>query len=286
VNTRALLLTGVLAGLFCLGFVLLYTGFPQTPQRLYIFAYLLRAQDVPGAALVIFIAIAAGWPPLGRAGLALVEAIGRQPWATTLITFLVLCAGQLLVGTDYPLAGDEHLILLQARAFAAGRLTAQFPPELVSWLVPRPYIDLWLYASPQTGAVVSVVLAGVRAAARALRPAGHRLGLQSAARSRGARPHRPARRAAHRAPPAAGWAMLLTLASPAFAGMALGYFSMTAHLFFNLLYVWLLLERRLLLAGVVARLRSCCTTRGRTSSSPCRGSAGSRGMTAGARCCG
>src|SRR6185436_20889863 len=81
VNARALLLTGVLAGLFCLGFVLLYTGFPQTPQRLYIFAYLLRAQDVPGAALVIFIAIAAGWPPLGRAGLALVEAIGRQPWA-------------------------------------------------------------------------------------------------------------------------------------------------------------------------------------------------------------
>src|SRR4029079_17022210 len=51
--------------------------------------------------------------------------------------------------------------------------------------------------------------------------------------------------------PAACWAMLLTLASPAFAGMALGYFSMTAHLFFNLLYVWLLLERRLLLAGVV-----------------------------------
>jgi len=45
--------------------------------------------------------------------------------------------------------------------------------------------------------------------------------------------------------------MLLLLASPAFSGMALGYFSMTAHLFFNLLYVWVLLQRRLFLAGVV-----------------------------------
>ena len=250
-NTRALLLTGVLAGLFCLGFILLYTGFPQMPQRLYIFAYLLRAQDVPGAALVIFIAIAAGWPPLGRAGLALVEAIGRQPWATALITFLVLCAGQLLVAKDYPLAGDEHLILLQAKAFAAGRLTAQFPPELVSWLVPRAYVDLWLYASPKTGAVVSVYWPGfalllapfalldIAWACNPLLAAGALVLIgRLAARLTGA-------------PPAAGWAMLLTLASPAFTSMALGYFSMSAHLFFNLLFVWLVLERRLVLAGVV-----------------------------------
>lgn len=250
-NPRALLLTGVLAGLFCLGFILLYTGFPQMPQRQYIFAYLLRAQDVPGAGLLILIAIAAGWPPLGRAGLALVETIGRKPWATALITFLVLCAGQLLVGKDYALAGDEHLILLQAKAFAAGRLTAQFPPELVSWLVPRPYVDLWLYASPQTGAVVSVYWPGfalvlapfalldIAWACNPLLAAGTLVVIgRLAARLTGA-------------PPAAGWAMLLTLASPAFTSMALGYFSMTAHLFFNLLYVWLLLERRLLLAGVV-----------------------------------
>src|ERR671935_1068248 len=49
---------------------------------------------------------------------------------------------------------------------------------------------------------------------------------------------------------ARGWAMLLALASPAFTGMAITYFSMTAHLFFNLLYVWALLESRFLLAGL------------------------------------
>src|SRR5574341_236944 len=122
VKTRALLLLGVLAGLLCLAFILLYTGFPQVPERRYIFDYLLRTQDVPGAPLVIFIAIAAAWPPLARAGLALVEAIGRRPRTTALVTFLVLCAGQLLVAGERMSLCDEHLILLQAKAFAAGHV--------------------------------------------------------------------------------------------------------------------------------------------------------------------
>jgi hypothetical protein len=250
VKPRELVLAGVLAGLACLAFIALYTGFPQVPERRYIFGYLLRAQDVPGAALVIFIAIAAAWPPLARAGLALADALGRKPWTTALITFLLLCAGQLLIAKNHALAGDEHLILLQAEAFAAGRLTAQFPPELVSWVVPRPYVNLWLYASAQTGAVVSVywpgfallvapfALLGIPWACNALLASGALLLIgRLAGRLAGA-------------PQAAGWAMLLAVASPAFSGMALGYFSMTAHLFFNLLFVWLLLERRLVLAGV------------------------------------
>jgi hypothetical protein len=251
VKTSALSLLGALAVLLCLGFILLYTGYPQTPQRLYIFDYLLRTQDVPGAAWLVPIAVAAAWPPLARAGLALVEAIGRRPWTTAIITLIALCAGELLVAKDHALAADEHLILLQAKAFAAGRLTARFPPELLPWLVPQPYLDLWVYASPQTGALVSVywpgfalllapfVLLGIPWACNPLLAAGA-LALvgRLAGRLTGA-------------PQAAGWAMLLTLASPAFTGMALGYFSMTAHLFFNLLYVWALLERRLFLAGLV-----------------------------------
>ncbi|HEY3074761.1 MAG TPA: hypothetical protein VGJ74_06270 [Burkholderiales bacterium] len=251
VKTRELVLLGVLAGLLCAAFILRYTGFPQEPERRYIFDFLFRNQDLPGAALVIFIAIAAAWPPLARPALALVEAIGRRPRATALATFLVLCAGQLLVAKDHALAGDEHLVLLQAKAFAAGRLTAQFPPELLSWVVPRPYIDLWLFASRETGEVVSVywpglalllapfVLLGVPWACNALLASGALLLIGRLAGRMSAAPH------------AGGWAMLLTLASPAFSGMALGYFSMTAHLLFNLLYVWALLERRLLLAGAV-----------------------------------
>ncbi len=248
VSARRLALFGAAAGLLCIAFILLYAG---APRRVDIFDYLLRTQDLPGAVLVTLIAIAAAFAPLARAGLALVGAIGRRPWTTALVTFLVLCAGQLLIAKDHALAGDEYLILLQAKAFAAGRLTAQFPPELLSWVLPRAYFDLWLYASRDTGAVVSVywpgfallltpfVLLGIPWACNALLASGALVLIgRLAGRLTGA-------------PQAAGWAMLLTLASPAFTGMALGYFSMTAHLFFNLLYVWMLVERRFLLAGVV-----------------------------------
>ncbi|HYY61078.1 MAG TPA: hypothetical protein VE756_06785, partial [Burkholderiales bacterium] len=159
-DARSLAVLGLLASALCAVFILQYTGFPQEPKRVYIFDYLLRLQDLPGAALAAGIALAAALPGLDRPALALVEAIGRRPWTTAAVTFVLLCAGELLVTKDHALAADEYLVLLQAKAFAAGRLTAQFPPELVSWVVPRPYIDLWLYASPRTGAVVSVYWPG------------------------------------------------------------------------------------------------------------------------------
>src|SRR5262249_25610863 len=132
-----------------------------------------------------------------------------------------------------------------------GRLTAQFPPELLSWVLPRSYFDVWLYASRDTGQVVSVywpgyallltpfVLAGVSWACNALLASGSLVLIGRLAARLTSSPEAP------------GWAMLFALASPGFTGMALGYFSMSAHLFFNLLYVWLLLDRRLVLAGVV-----------------------------------
>ena len=250
-STRLLVFGCVLATLLCAAFIALYTGSPQEPQRRYIFDYLLQTQDLRGAAVLVLIALAAAFPPVARAGLALIEWIGRKPGTTALVAFVALCAGQIFIAKDYPLAGDEHLIVLQAKAFAAGRLTAQFPPELLRWVVPWPYLNLWLYASPETGGVVSVywpgfalVLApffvlGIPWACNPLLASGALLLVGRLARKLIAAPH------------AAGWAVLFMLASPAFSGMALGYFSMTAHLFFNLLYVWLLLERRFLLAGVI-----------------------------------
>jgi len=234
----------------CALFILQYTGYPYELRRLYIFDYLFRLQDLPGAAVVSFIAIAAALPGLARPALALVDSIGRKPWATAGVAFLVLCAGQLLVVKGHALAGDEHLILMQAKAFAAGHLMAEFPPDLVTWVVPWPYNNLWLYASRVSGAVVSVywpgfalllapfTLLGIPWACNPLLASASLVLIgRLAARLSGA-------------PQAAGWAMLFTLASPTFTGMALGYFSMMAHLFFNLVFVWLLLERRLFYAGI------------------------------------
>jgi hypothetical protein len=214
-------------------------------------------QDLPAVPLTIFIALAAAVPALGRAGLALAVAIGRNPWTTALAAFLALCAGQLFVAMNYPVAGDEHLMLMQSRAFAAGHLSAEFPPELVTWVVPWPYNNRWLYASLATGAVVPAYwpgyalllapfsLLGLPWACNPLLASGTALLLgHLAARLTGE-------------PEARGWAMLLALASPAFTGMALSYFSMSAHLFLNLAFAALLLDRsprRLFVAGLVGSL--------------------------------
>ena len=257
VSPRWFAVLGAFVGLLCVVFILQYTRFPYDAYRLFIFDYLVRVHDLPGAALAIGIALAAALPGISRPALALVDAIGRHPWPTAAIAFIVLCAGQLFIAIDHPVAGDEHLMLMQSRAFAAGRLAAQFPPELVTWVVPWPYNNSWLYASLATGQVVpaywpgyALVLApfsllGIPWACNPLLASGSVLLIgRLAARLTGA-------------PQAAGWAMLLALASPAFTGMALSYFSMSAHLFFNLVYATLLLERtprRLLLAGLVGSL--------------------------------
>lgn len=252
--TRIFVALGVFAGLLCALFILQYTRFPYPPNRLYVFDYLLRTQDLAGVALVIAIALAAAIPGLQKPALSLVEGIGRHPWTTAICTFIALCAAQLLVAKDHALAGDEYLVLMQSKAFAAGQLSARFPPELVSWVVPWMYADRWLFASASTGAVVPVYwpgfalllapfsLLGIPWACNPLLASASLLLIgRLAAQLTGQEQAR-------------GWAMLLALASTAFTGMAITYFSMTAHLFLNLAYACLLVERtprRLLAAGLV-----------------------------------
>jgi hypothetical protein len=157
---RVFVLAGLAAAALCAIFILDYTGYPYATQRLFIFSYLFRLQDLPATALVAGLAVAACVPGLARPAQALVEAAGQHPWRTAAVAFVTLAASQLLVVKDFPLAGDEHLVLLQAKAFAAGHLTARFPPELLTWVVPWPYVNRWLYASLATGQVVSVYWPG------------------------------------------------------------------------------------------------------------------------------
>src|SRR5207302_311461 len=149
--TRLCVLLGLFAVALCTLYILQYTRFPYEPYRLFIFGYLLRIQDLPAAALVGFIVLAAALPRLSRPGFALLLA----PFV--LLGIAGVCNAALTSGS---------FVLIAA---LARRLIGS--------------------------------------------------------------------------PAAAGWAFLLALASPAFTGMALGYFSMPAHLFLNLLFAWLLLER-------------------------------------------
>lgn len=251
---RLLLLLTVFAGLLSIIFILDNTEYPFAASRAAVFQYLLREQDIAATALVMAIALGAYLPRTRTMALGFVEVLSHNVWPTAAIFFVVLCVAMFGIIHNYPLAGDEHLVLFQSRAFAAGHLAGRFPPDLVFRLVPALYQWRWLVISESTGTVASIYWPGFSlllvpfqfiGAPWACNPLLASLSLalmaKLAARLTGVRQ-------------AAGWTMLFALGSPGFAGMALSYFSMTAHLFLNLLFAWLLLERtprRLIAAGIV-----------------------------------
>jgi hypothetical protein len=252
--TRALVVFCLLIGGLSIVVILDYTGYPYAPYRYLLLEYFLRTQDLAGAVLLMALVLAACLPRTRGPALAFVDMVSRHPWRTAGVAFVVLCLGTLYVEHNHPLAQDEYTALFQSRVFAAGRLTGQFPPELIGRLIPPVYMNQFLYGSFQTGQVASAYWPGFALlltpfsfvqAPWACNPLLASLSLivmgRIAVRLTGVQQ-------------AGGWAMLLALGSPGFTASAITYFSMTAHLLLNLVFVWLLLERttgRLVLAGVV-----------------------------------
>lgn len=251
---RVLVTLCLLVGTLSIIFILDFTGYPYPPFRYWILEYRLRTQDLSGSVLLMVLVVAACFAPARRMGLAFVDGLSARPWQAAGITFVVLCLGTLYVEHDYPLAQDEYAALFQSRVFAAGHLTGLFPRELIGRLIPPFYMNQFLYGSFQTGQVASAYWPGFALllapfslvqAPWACNPLLASVALvlmgRIACRLTGAQQ-------------AGGWAMLLAVGSPGFTAMAITYFSMTAHLLFNLVFVWLLLERstgRLVLAGLV-----------------------------------
>lgn len=179
---------------------------------------------------------------------------GEHVGAIAVATFLVLCVGTLRVYLDHPTAMDEYAQVLQARIFAGGALAGRFPPDLMDRLLATGFQNYFIAVSKTTGAVASMywpsfalllapfVLAG---AAWALNPLVSALTLLAT--------HRLAWRI-FGSREAAGWAVLLTLASPEFAINGISYYTMPAHLLANTVYALLLLSPtrgRAVLAGLV-----------------------------------
>jgi hypothetical protein len=245
------------AGVLSIILILDLTEYPYEVPRVLIFSYFLRQQDIGGSVVVIAIALAA-WLPRTRSGaLDFVEWLARHPWQVAAASFAGMCVAIFAAAHNHPLAGDEHLAIFQSRVFAAGRLTGEFPPELLFRLIPEQYQWRWLIANEHTGDVASMYWPGFSlllapfsliGAPWACNPLLAALSLVLMAKL-------ATRLSA--VPQAGGWAMLFALGSPGFIGMALSYFSMTAHLFLNLLFAWLLVERtpkRIFAAGLVGSL--------------------------------
>lgn len=256
-GARGLAAACLIVGVVSIVFFLDYAGFPTEPARYRVLQYLVATQDVHAALVLMGLVLLAGISSSRVPALRLLDFIARHPWKVAAIAFGALCLGALYVEHNHPLAQDEYAALFQSRVFAAGRLTGRFPPELLGHLIPPIYLNQFLYGSFATGEVASAYWPGF---ALLLAPfsflhvpwacnpllASLALVLMAKIATRlGGEPR------------AGGWAMLLALASPGFTGMALTYFSMTAHLLLNLVFAWLLLERtprRLMLAGAVGSL--------------------------------
>jgi hypothetical protein len=251
--TRRFAAVCLLAGAVSIAFILQHTLYPYPAFLPWIAEYFLRTQDIAGALLLMALVVAALVAPTRSAALAVVEAMGRHPWRVATASFVLLCLGTFFIERDHPLPQDEYAALFQSRVFAEGRLTGQFPPDLLGRLVPPIYLNQFIYGSFQTGEVASSYWPGFAllltpftlvGAPWACNPLLASLALvlmaRLAARLSGA-------------PQATGWAMLVALASPQFTATGITYFSMTAHMLFNLAFVWLLQEpttRRLVLAGL------------------------------------
>jgi len=255
---RHVALVGTLLSALCLAyFYMLDRAFFSSVGLAPIFAFLLTVLDVNAAWLGVGICVAAcAWrrpAPIIR----VVGYLGDHPLATAIAGTILACTGTILVYHNHPLSMDEYAAVFQAKVFASGHVSAQLPVALLDWLVVPGFNGSFLIASHATGRAIEgywpgfalllapFVAVGIPWLCNALL-AGlsllliHRITLQLTADRQ-----------------AAGWAVLFTLASGAFLGNAISYYSMQAHLTANLLFAWLLLKPsswRAAAAGLVGSL--------------------------------
>jgi hypothetical protein len=217
----------------------------------------LLSLDTHGNILLLAVAVAAYCLRRHSAALDALRACTARPWLLAALLFPVLCLGSLFVYHDHPLSMDEYAALFQARAFAEGRITGAFPPELMDRLIPTFLQNHFLIVSASTGQVsssywpaFSLLLApfvwlGIPWAANPLLgalavPALHRLTKDVSGSTE-----------------AAGWAVAFAVASSAFVVESVSYYPLQAHLLFNLLYALLLVNAsvpRALLAGLIGSI--------------------------------
>jgi hypothetical protein len=232
-----------------------YLGTHPEPAGLTMIYFVLFARlDYWGAIGMLLILICATLIPARLPFGSLLRGLADHPNIVAGCSFVTLCTGALLVYRNHPLAMDEYTQFFQSRVFAGGHLTGHFPAPLLDWLIPEGFQNYFLFVSKQSGAVASAywpgfallltpfTLLGIPWACNPLISSLtliviHRLALRLFADRE-----------------AAGLAVLLTIASPAFFANGISFYSMPAHLLANASFALLLTNptpRRTFAAGLV-----------------------------------
>jgi hypothetical protein len=222
-----------------------------------IFFVLFAYNDYAGAVCALFILVGALFGSRYFPARLAAKWAGDQPLVIAVITALLLALGTLFIYHNHPLAMDEYAAYFQSRVFAAGQLHGRFPVALLDWLIPPGFQDYFLTVSRATGSVAETYWPGFALLLTPFTWAGvpwlcnpvisaltllviHRLALELFDDRE-----------------AAGFALLLTIASPVIFANGISYYSMPAHLLANSVFALLLVRPtplRAAAAGVVGSL--------------------------------
>jgi hypothetical protein len=223
------------------------------PSFFVLFAY----NDYPGTLCALLILVGALFGSRYLPGRLIVRWTGDHPLVIVTITALLLALGTLIIYHNHPLSMDEYAAYFQSRVFAAGQLHGRFPVPLLDWLIPRGFQDYFLNVSRTTGSVAETYWPGFALLLTPFTWAGvpwlcnpvisaltllaiHQLALELFDDRE-----------------AAGFALLLTIASPVIFANGISYYSMPAHLLTNSVFALLLVRPtplRAAAAGVVGSL--------------------------------
>jgi hypothetical protein len=218
-----------------------------------LFAY----QDYPGSVWALLILAGALFGTRYFPARPMAQWAGDHPCIIAVTAGLLLALGTLVVYHNHPLSMDEYAAYFQSRTFAAGRLHGAFPVPLLDWLIPPGFQDYFLNVSRATGSVAEAYWPGFALLLAPFMWAGvpwlcnpvlsvltllviHRLALELFDNRE-----------------AAGFALMLTIASPVIFANGISYYSMPAHLLANSVFALLLVRptpRRAAAAGVVGSL--------------------------------
>jgi len=222
-----------------------------------IFFVLFADNDYPGALCALLILVAAFCGSRYLSARRIAQWAGDQPLVIAVITALLLALCTHAIYHNHPLSMDEYAAYFQSRVFAAGRLNGKFPVALLDWLIPPGFQNYFLNVSRTTGSVAEAYWPGFALVLTPFMWAGvpwlcnpvisavtllviHRLALELFDNRE-----------------AAGFALLLTIASPVIFANGISYYSMPGHLLANSVFALLLVRptvRRAVAAGVVGSL--------------------------------
>ncbi|MCP5269162.1 MAG: hypothetical protein H6943_09020 [Zoogloeaceae bacterium] len=220
-----------------------------------IFYRLLFQHDLAGALGLLFV-IAISLIPLRNAidTREIALTVARHHKLIAGMVWIILCIGSLSVYQNHPLSMDEYAASFQAHVFASGNLAGRVPPELLDWTVPQQFQGHFLVVNKHSGQIATAYWPGF---SLLLTPfvwlgipwACNPLIVAASVLITGQLAHEITGEKSAR-----GWAIMLAIASPAFTLNGISYYSMPAHLLFNLVFVWLLLHPspiRIVTAGLV-----------------------------------